>query len=354
VDGSFYSVSRNRDEQLREEPLANLPRLEAQASLGYARVAWGDPDDGVWGQAIAASQRFTIRNADTTLIDSIPGPGGGGPNGSPEEPDTLVVDRDTTMSAPQYVVTGGVARGPWRLSATGRLRRVAGRSFVAPSLRASLEWPRLTASAYLERSTVDRLVRAEVTGRALPLPWLALGGGLSRFSPTSAGAGPTMVSARAEAGVRLGRMWLTAGVTTRDTTEQPGPIVFDTAFRSAAEGAVTGTFATIGGKFYRDVGLDVHATRYPDAGPYRPQYHAISRIYVDSDMRARFPSGNLHILLAVTHEYRSQALFPTSSGATLESTHYRAWGLLLEIRLLTETLSYQFRNFLNEQYQQVP
>jgi hypothetical protein len=72
-------------------------------------------------------------------------------------------------------------------------------------------------------------------------------------------------------------------------------------------------------------------------------------------MRARFPSGNLNILLALTHEYRTQALFPTSlQPAGLSSTQHRVWGLLVEVRLLTATLTYQYRNFMDELYQQVP
>ena len=70
-------------------------------------------------------------------------------------------------------------------------------------------------------------------------------------------------------------------------------------------------------------------------------------------MRSRFPSGNLNILLAVTHEYRTQALFPTSTG-TLSSTQYRTWGAELEIRLLSATLTFLYRNFLGEEYRQVP
>jgi hypothetical protein len=69
---------------------------------------------------------------------------------------------------------------------------------------------------------------------------------------------------------------------------------------------------------------------------------------------SRFPSGNLNILAAVTHEYRTQVPFIVDSATVLRSSQYRTLGLLLEIRLLQATLSYQFRNILNEIYTQVP
>jgi len=93
--------------------------------------------------------------------------------------------------------------------------------------------------------------------------------------------------------------------------------------------------------------------RYDSAGIYRPRYETRSRLYLDTDMRARFPSGNLNIFLSVTHDYRSEALFPTATGF-VESSQYRTWSAELEIRLLTATISFQYRNFLGAEYQQVP
>ncbi len=59
------------------------------------------------------------------------------------------------------------------------------------------------------------------------------------------------------------------------------------------------------------------------------------------------------MLFAVTHEYRSQAYFPVGDEL-LQSYQYRTINAQLEIRLLQATLTYQFRNLLNEQYQEVP
>ena len=95
------------------------------------------------------------------------------------------------------------------------------------------------------------------------------------------------------------------------------------------------------------------AVRYDADGAYRPQYETRTRLYLDTDMRNRFPSGNLAIRLGVTHEYRTAAVFPTSSGQ-LTASQYRTWGADLEIRLLTATITFLYRNFLGADYEQVP
>lgn len=358
VDASVLRTGRDRLEQLRLAPLENLPRLDASSLLAYGRVAYGDPGRGFWVQAMAASQNFTIRKPPIVVnIDSIPGPGGGGPDGSPTEPDTSFAPGDTSNTRPQYLLSGGLTRGPWQLSAGYRLRRIDHRNRVATNARIAFSQGRFGLSAFAEHAPAENLVRVDAQARVALLPWLVVNGAASRFTPVDEDdtpANPTTTALRGEVGVRLGRLWATAGLMRRDTAFLPAPVVFDTSFRPTATGTTTGSFATIRGKFYRDMGLDVVGVRYDNAGAYRPQYEIRSQLYIDSDMRQRFPSGNLHILLAVTHEYRTQALFPTSGPEPMESSQYRSWGLLLEIRLLTATLTYQFRNFMDAQYEQVP
>lgn len=354
VDASVLTSSRDRAPQLREEPLDSFPGIDAAAVKAYARVAYGNPgESGLWFQAIASTQSFEIRNPPAIVVDSVPGPGGGGPGGSPQNPDTISVSGDTARSVPQYVVTGGITRGPLSLVATGRLRRIDGRNRLSPSLRLGYDRPRLSLSVFGERSTFDSTLRLDASAQLLPLPWLALRASVSRYSPLGSDVLPTTTAAQGEIGLRAGRMWITGGLMTRDTAFLPAPVVFDTSFQSAAAGPTTGMFATIRGKFWRDVGFNVVGVRYDDDGPYRPQYEVRSQLYLDSDMRARFPSGNLNILIAFTHEYRTQAPFPIAAGF-VEPSQFRTWGLLLEVRLLTATLTYQYRNFMNEEFQMVP
>jgi hypothetical protein len=354
VDASLLQTSRERLEQGRLGPRATLAKLNAVASTSYARLGYGDPDGGLWVQGIAAAGRFTVRNPDTLVVDTIPGPGGGGPKGSPLNPDTVLVSGDTTTSRPQLVLSGGWSGGGLRISATNRLRHVANAQQISPEVRASYDRHSLTLSAYAERSSTDSVLRADVSARAVPARNLAVSVGVGRAAPISGKAAPTTLVMRGELGVRLGGLWVTGGVLTRDTASLPAPVVFDTGFRSRAQGRTTGTFASIRGKFWRDLGLDVVGIRYGSAGDFLPQYQTRAQLYFESSFLGRFPSGNLHVVMAITHDYRSVAFFPLGDATELRSSQYRTWGALLEIRLLSATLTYQFRNFLNADYTQVP
>ena len=357
VDASLLRSGRKFTERLFDDtPSAGadtLPTLDGVSTIAIGRVAWGDPMSGPWFQALASAQSFSIRNPLLTIVDSVEGPGGGGPGGSPEEPDTLEVPNDTTQSRPQFVLSGGLSRGPVRLSALGRLRRWRGETSLAPAVRVGYESGGLMLSLLGERSPLDSVQRLEGGAHVNFGGRFAVSGSVSRFMPIEGADAPTSLAIRAEVGMRAGRIWLTGGAIRRDTSFLPAAIAFDTTFGSGVQGASNGLFATMRGKFYRDIGLDVSATRYEAAGIYRPQYETRSRLFLDSDMRAKFPSGNLNILLAVTHDYRTQALFPTADGF-VESSQYRTWSAELEIRLLTATISFQYRNFLGAEYQQVP
>ncbi|MGH9658266.1 MAG: hypothetical protein ACRD96_06960 [Bryobacteraceae bacterium] len=240
-----------------------------------------------------------------------------------------------------------------RFSALGRIRRWRGETTVAPALRVGYESGGVTLSLLGERSPLDSVQRME-GGASVNLGGrFALAGSVSRFTPIEGLDAPTSLGLRAEAGVRFGRIWVTGGAVRRDTSFLPAAIAFDSSFLSGSQATSTGFFSTVRGKFWRDVGVDLSGIRYEAAGIYRPQYETRARLFLDSDMRAKFPSGNLNILLAVTHDYRTQALFPTVDRF-VESSQYRTWSAEAEIRLLTATIFFQYRNFVAAEYQQVP
>jgi hypothetical protein len=211
----------------------------------------------------------------------------------------------------------------------------------------------LTLSAFGERSPLDSVQRLEGSAHFNFGNRFAVSGTVSQFSPIEGADAATSLAMRAEVGARMGRTWFTVGAVRRDTAFLPAAIAFDTAFGSGSAGPSNGLFATIRGKFYRDVGVDITAMKFENAGVYRPEWQTRSRLYVDSDMRSRFPSGNLAILFAVSHEYRSEALFPFTGGF-LESSQYRTWNAELVLRLLTASFSLQYRNLFAAEYQQVP
>ncbi len=338
ADVTFTRSNRDRTEQLREEPRANLPPFDGVSSEGYARVAYNDTASGVWAQLTAAQLGHKQNNlafSDTVTVPFRPLPA------------------DLTFTRRQYIAAGGWARGPLSLSVTGRYRRVDSLNYISPSGRLSFETSRFAVAGFAEQQTDLHLRRMEVSGRLLPLSWLGVSGAVSYFTPTTAGSSPTTMAYRGEVGVRLHQAWLSVGRMSRDTAQLIAPIVYDTGFTGGAEGAAGGTFVSLRGKIWKDVGIDATAMKWDSAGLFRPAYQTRAQLYVNTAWLSRFPSGHFNVLFAVTHEYRTQAYFPVGDEL-LQSGQYRTINAQLEIRLLQATLTYQFRNLLNEQYQQVP
>ncbi|WP_025412326.1 TonB-dependent receptor plug domain-containing protein [Gemmatirosa kalamazoonensis] len=278
VDATLNRLDRSRDPTLRfEDQQEVLPNFESRRNDTQLRIAYGDPDGrGPWLQAIAnaASQRLAttaLLSLDTTF--------------APTPPVNVVVSVDTlradsTFSRRQYVLTGGYRLGGVRLSATDRLRTVAGEMLNSPAVRASYDSRLFSVSVFGEKGAVGGLVvdsalvprvhrriqqrrveggtvdsvitkttdvpggvalppwrasRVDVSARLSPLPWFSLLGSASRESRTLPGLAPhdtgtavdTVASSkgattlRLEAALRLGRMWLSGGVVRRGADTVP-------------------------------------------------------------------------------------------------------------------------------------
>ncbi|MGQ0539536.1 MAG: TonB-dependent receptor plug domain-containing protein [Gemmatimonadaceae bacterium] len=344
VAGTYYTLGLDRSEQLRlatTPPRPNLLPQDMRYTQAYARLAYGSADSaGLWAQLAAGSFEFKLTRGDTLVVTSS---------------DSTLLERDTVRTRPQYVAALGYGVGALRLSAFARMRGVRGENYLSPGARASFSNDWLVASMFAERRLPDSLLTSDVAVRVQPLPVIALSGSFGRSAPTSGAAGATSNSARAELGVRLGRAWLSGGVLVRDTAVLRAPVVYDTAFRPANVGRLTGTFAALRGKVFGDLGFDILGIRWDSAGPYRPRYQSRSQIYIDTEWRSAVPSGNLRILSAVTHEYRDGVRFPLAGPQpALVSSIYRTWSFLLEVRILKAVLTYQFRNVLGLPYEQVP
>lgn len=339
ADASLLRTSRDRTEQRRDTTGGdNLPAFDGNETAAYARAAYSDTALGTWVQITAASLAHTQNNL--AFSDSIKLPFKPTPS-------------QLTPSRRQLVTAMGWEHGPFAVSVTGRMRRIDSLNYFTPSARISYETSRMAVAGFAEQQEELRLRRIDVSGRLLPLSWLGISGAVSRYAPTEAGLFPTTLAYRGEVGVRISRAWLSGGMMSRDTAFLAAPVVFDTTFAPGNTGVATGTFVSLRGKIWKDVGFDLTAVKWDSAGAYRPQYQTRSQLYVNTAWRSRFPSGNFNVLASVTHEYRTQAYFLTSDGEP-QASQYRTINAQLEIRLLQATLSYQFRNLLNEQYQQVP
>ena len=341
-DASFLRTARDRTEQPRDEELIPtrppLAKFDGSFTQAYARAAFTDTARGIWVHLTAARlshKQTNIYHTDTVDFPLKPSP------------------TEFTPSAQQYIAAAGWERGPLALSFTGRYRRIDSLSYLTPSARLSFERPRLALTGFVEQQAERHLRRIDGSARLLPLSWIGLSGAVSYYAPTTAGLFPTQLTYRGELGIRLRRAWLSGGIMSRDTAQLIAPIVFDTGFTGTSVGATTGMFVSLRGKVWKDVGFDATAIKWDSAGMLRPMYQTRSQLYVNTAWRSRFPSGNLNIYFAVSHEYRTQALFLVGDEV-LQSTQYRTIGAQLEIRLLQATLTYQFRNLLNEVHQQVP
>jgi hypothetical protein len=353
ADATVLRTHQKRTEQLRDDqfdvPGENISPLDASRTEAYARVGYGDVSGPLWLQFIAATSRFTETNEKTlpTGTDETPT--------NPAEPfvgDTV----DTTASRAQYVATGGVRLGDLSLSAAGRLRLYRGLWFLSPSARVGYDRGIVSLSAYGEQQMSDSTFRADVTARITPLKFVSVAGSVGKTSAVENSQAPPSLAYRGEVGLRIGRMWATGGVMSLDTTVVPAPIVYDTLYKPVTVGARRATFATLRGPIWKGVGLDVVALKWPKDvdSSYIPEYQVRSTLYAESSWLSRFPEGNFHILARITHEYRTEVQFPIADREFQQSSQYRTFSSLLELRLYDAVISWQYRNVMGEIYQVIP
>jgi hypothetical protein len=358
------------------QTLDTIAPLATRRSTGYLRIANGDPDAPQWGQLVASAHGFV-----GSASASFPG-------------DTLA-SHDSTTYESQYLLTGGVRRGPFRLSAAERLRVASGRSSAVPSLRASMETDPLALSLFGEGRGPLSPARVEATARVALLGRVTLlaagarsaGGVFDRVLGT-AGASPVIrsdgtitgilpgpvsfdsaaasryelpasTSLRAEAGVRVRDLQVSGGLIRRGpTTLLPAAGLGAQYTRAGAvrpEGAATAATAALRGRIYRAVNIDAWGLAWNDtAGLYRPRYQSRAELYLQTSLLERFPRGNFGLLTSLAHEYRSNTRFAVTGDSVRTALGGRTLDFKLEIRIQTAVISYQFRNLLQENRAQVP
>ncbi len=351
VDAFITHVGRHRGvitPDVRVAPTADsLPGVESSRNDAYVRVGRGDPDTSrVWAQAMIVESKYDYTGIRT---DSIAQPK------TAKDSAFNKTSLDTSNARTQYIVTAGTTRGPLRLSATGRAFTGGGRSMLSPSVRASYMLPRLAVSAFGQGKGLDSVSRADVTAQLTPLPFVSILASAGRASDSRVKDSSFAANyVRGEAGLRVRNIWLLGGVMRRDSVRLSPPRAFDTTFVPAGDAAATGLTVGIRGQLWRLIHADVSAIRWNDSsGFYRPRYQTRSELYLHTNLLQRFPTGDFGILASAVHEYRDGVRFPTANGVAF-TPGYRTISTLLEIRILSATISWQFRNILGERYAQVP
>ena len=366
------------------QTIDTIPGLESARTTAYARIGNGDPERGPWVQLVAASTGFRLSPRQSNeFISTVTG------SDSSSVP-------DSTTYVGQYLLSAGTAYGPFRVSATGRLRAHQGRFSSSPSARASAETPYVSASAFAEASSPLSPSRVEATLRLTPMSRIALLGSASRtgsgifermLGDTISGRtidevggyqpGPVYFyrgydslevaryalgaqsNLRAEAGVRLGDLWVSGGLMRRGATTllPPTELIRDTVVGTAVrtEGEATAQTVALRGRLFRALYADAWGIAWTDSGGYyRPRYQSRAELYIQTNLLNRFPRGNFGLLTSLAHEYRSGVRFPLPGDSSVMTDHIRTLAFRIEIRIQTAVVSYQFRNLLQERYALVP
>jgi hypothetical protein len=369
--GNRYT--RGRDQLQSSDPflpITNLPDLESQRTDAYVRLGYGDPDHGrPWLQLIASSLSFKNTSptgqqgivTDTTQIQPTNGSG---------------VHIDSVVSESQYLVSGGFVFAGIRFAATDRYRVFSSQgNYNSAELRASFENPILSASGLVQRDAysegrpdsifIHQLFPTlynsyELAARFSPLPFVRFVGTASRSTPQNLpeSLSPTTTTARAEAGLRLkSDLWLSGGIMTRDTAVVPAPVVYDTLMKTAAYGRTTAYIASLRGRLWKAIYVDMSGVDWDKAEFYRPRYEAHAEAYLHTEWLRQFPRHTFEVKFGVSFDYRSQTRFPAPDAPnqeffTVEDS--RVYSILAEIRILQGTLMWQLRNANGYPYYLVP
>jgi hypothetical protein len=355
---AYDLISPNFVQRLGAPVADSIPALRATRTDAYLRGAYGDPESGPWLQAIAATSEFKeatgqsgARNQERMVVA----------NGSGSY--TILPASDTLASRAQYVLAGGMTRWGARISATLRTRIYDGMTITSPSARASWDTRFGAVSARAERSGFNHANDLEAGITALPLSFISLSAVAEREQGANDGT-PAGNAVRGEVGLRYRQAWLSAGVLLRDSTLVDVPIVYYSNLATTnlahpplrlAVGQARGTFASIRGKVYRDIGLDAVATEWSSPDLLRPQLTARTELYFRTQWLARFPDGHFGFNATAIHEYRSTTRFPIPDAVTTtEIPGSHVLSALVEFRIRSAYISWQLRNIIGNQYGYVP
>jgi hypothetical protein len=352
IDGFGSRIGRHRGVIISEQSLDvqgdSIPQTSSTGTDAYFRVGYADPDaDKAWAQVMVGQSRYTYTGFRTPLT---------GLPTTPAESLLAIAPLDTTKFLTQYIATAGTVQGPFRASGTARAFVAGGQTIFAPAARASFTTERLSLSGYAEGKSADSIARADVTLRLQPFSFISLLGSAARSTNYHASdVGIPTTYLRGEAGVRLHQLWLIGGILRRDSALLAPARVYDTSYIAQHAPGATGFEGAIRGQLWGPLGADVYGIRWNDStGAYRAQYQTRAELFVRTNLASRFPTNNFGLTASVIHEYRSDAHFPSlvTTQPTV-STGFRTISLLLEIRIVSATITWQFRNMLGERYSEI-
>ena len=368
-----YVLRQPNYRQLLGAPIVDSIReIRSTRTDAYVRGAYGDPDDGIWAQAMASTMIFAEASAPLTLPARRP-PGVVTVSTFARGTRQILPALQTpgrSSSRAQYVLAGGLTKWGTRFSATSRVRIFDGHTIVSPVVRAEaslLDY--VTVSGRAERDGATRINQVEAGARLAPLSFVEVAAVAERRqAPKVAGAQGSATSARAEGAVRLGHAWFVGGVIHRDSTTMTVPFVYYDNLPGGPlvpVGRALGGFGGIRGKFYKDVGVEAIATRWSSKALMRPAMEARAELYLRTNWLSRFPRGQFGLNTTAIYEYRSSVPFRTDgsisgpTGSTTPAGVTQAAGstivsTLIEVRIQSAVVSWQYRNIVGTNRALVP
>lgn len=347
IDATGTGISRDRDEKQAREGFTNLPAFKGARREGYARIAYGDSARGLWTQALVGVLRTKLQGIPKETTGAV------SETDSTEE----VVSSDTIRARTQQMLTVGYRGAWWHASIADRVRPVDGKSYHAPAARLGLGSERLMLSGYGEKRDLDSLTQVEGSAVARPLPWLALVANGTRRTHKGDSATVSTTSLRAEGAVRFKRLWFGGGIIRDGLIDIATPVILGAPAATVRTNPATGILANVHGTLYKDLRFDVQAVSW-DADQYaRPKMDVRTEIALVSNWLTRFPKGQFSINARVAHELRDPVPFYFTTGSAVTPRNSEPSQVvigLLEIRIQSATIFYQYRNITGQAYEQIP
>ncbi len=344
VDLFANATGRERDPHTARAGFTDLLAYKGSRRDAYLRLGYGDTLRGFWSQAIVGVVR--------TRLEGVGDP-------TAETDTSVAVKTDTIRGRTQQLLAAGYRTSRWSVSMTDRVRPIGGTAVHAPAVRGRLGGSRYAIGAFAEQNEADSTRRVDLSARAQPFSWLILTGAQSSRAPDSATGRVGGSTRRAEAALKVGRLWLGGGVIQDNANQFDSPVILGTPAALLSSVDARGVLVSAVGRLYKDVRVDVQAIRWDGSQYNRPQMHVRTEVALISDWRRRFPRGEFSINARIWHELRGGVPFfyGTAVGKSTPDVRMteRANVMtgLLELRLQRATLFYQYRNLTGGAYEQI-
>jgi len=335
------AISRDRDGHTPRTDYLALPGYKGQRRDAYLRLGYGDTTRGLWSQAILSAVRAKQQGTDSTIVTGT---------------DSVFIEGDTIRGQTQHVLSVGYRASWWSASLTNRLRPTAGTLRQAPVARGQLSWGKLDAGAWVERNGRDSTARSDLFARLRPLSWMTLVVGRSSRTPDDTTGRPAGTSLRAEASVRFRRLWLGGGVLRDDGTAYGSIPLLGARPSVITANPATGVTASVHGRLYKDLFLDLQVLTWDAAQYNRPKTQFRTELALVSQWLSKFPKGQFGFNARFILDSRSGVPFfygPEEDPAKWTTEPAIVATGLLEIRIQRGTLFYQYRNLTGGQYEQI-